>query len=112
MSLRRDEHSVYLTKTPAKVIELGWILLDAKGHGGIMRPSAAEYGLPPVRADIELVHHCHSIACEIGVNNMRAGKEVGNKTVGVLDSEAPTNTMELKSFCIPLVQPEGIVERV
>lgn len=26
-----DEHGVYVTKDSAEVIELGWILLDAKG---------------------------------------------------------------------------------
>lgn len=36
-----DEHGVYVTKDSAEVIEIGWLLLDAKnceevGHGDIL----------------------------------------------------------------------------
>ncbi|CRK01627.1 hypothetical protein BN1723_008787 [Verticillium longisporum] len=35
-----DEHGVYVTKDSAEVIELGWILLDAKSLEEIVRDSA------------------------------------------------------------------------
>jgi hypothetical protein len=33
-----DEHGVYVTKDSAEVIELGWILLNAKNLEEVMRP--------------------------------------------------------------------------
>ena len=36
-----DEHGVYVTKDSAEVIELGWILLDAKSCEEVGAPSAA-----------------------------------------------------------------------
>lgn len=32
-----DEHGVYVTKDSAEVIELGWILVDAKNHDEVGR---------------------------------------------------------------------------
>ena len=48
-----DEHGVYVTKDSAEVIELGWILLNAKTLEEVMRPSpqgavAAQRHLSPV----------------------------------------------------------------
>jgi hypothetical protein len=33
-----DEHGVYVTKDSAEVIELGWILLDAKSCEEVLSP--------------------------------------------------------------------------
>lgn len=33
-----DEHGVYVTKDSAEVIELGWILLDAKNCEEVLQP--------------------------------------------------------------------------
>lgn len=41
-----DEHGVYVTKDSAEVIELGWILLDAKSCEEVGRPPLAL--LPPL----------------------------------------------------------------
>ena len=37
-----DEHGVYVTKDSAEVIELGWILLDAKSCEEVNMPVVAE----------------------------------------------------------------------
>lgn len=39
-----DEHGVYVTKDSAEVIELGWILLDAKSCEEVPTP---RFPLPP-----------------------------------------------------------------
>ena len=43
-----DEHGVYVTKDSAEVIEIGWILLDAKNCEEVsgLPPSALSLGLP------------------------------------------------------------------
>jgi len=44
-----DEHGVYVTKDSAEVIELGWILLDAKSLDEV-RFSIATVRMPPLQA--------------------------------------------------------------
>lgn len=45
-----DEHGVYVTKDSAEVIELGWILLDAKSCEEVLLPPH-----PPLRPQL-LMH--------------------------------------------------------
>jgi len=48
-----DEHGVYVTKDSAEVIELGWILLDAKSCeevSGSQAASRSSIANPPVSA--------------------------------------------------------------
>lgn len=45
-----DEHGVYVTKDSAEVIELGWILLDAKSCEEVLLPPH-----PPLRPQ-QLMH--------------------------------------------------------
>lgn len=45
-----DEHGVYVTKDSAEVIELGWILVDAKNHDEVGRPTARHWSRRPFRA--------------------------------------------------------------
>lgn len=48
-----DEHGVYVTKDSAEVIELGWILLDAKSLEEVCRFSARLLSNRPPRKDVE-----------------------------------------------------------
>lgn len=51
-----DEHGVYVTKDSAEVIELGWILLDAKSCEEVPLPRH-----PPLRPQL-LIHVVSSTA--------------------------------------------------
>ena len=48
-----DEHGVYVTKDSAEVIELGWILLDAKSCDEV-----CSMALRPVMLWCRLLIHC------------------------------------------------------
>lgn len=51
-----DEHGVYVTKDSAEVIELGWILLDAKSldevRFGTTTITTAMARMPPLQAPV------------------------------------------------------------